>query len=180
MLLHTLPHDDGELVAAAMAYLTLALMQKDRPDAHLVIDGAPVISSYFWPVGWSWDPETTARENLIKARNLVDTQLAEPDQVPAPAHGYPRQSEVAAFYTADSSMNDRTLGLLREVGALRTALLVRQEHGNFQEWTTRIRVAFGEVFLHLLDLAETAGFDLEATASLRWRQVIAPTKDAPP
>lgn len=170
--------DDFELIEAAMAYLSLAMMQQVRPDAHLVVDRhAPMWQLSAWPAGWTWEPESTARENMLKARNLIDTQLAEPDQMPAPAHGYPLQSEVSAVYSADPSMNERTLDLLREVGALRTALLVRQEHGNFAEWTARIRVAFGDVFLHLLDLAEAAGFDLETTASLRWKEV---TADASP
>lgn len=173
-MLHALPHEDGELVAAAMAYLTLAMMQADRPDAHLVINGAPVISSYFWPVGWTWEPAPTARENLLKARDLIDTQLAEPDQSPVLGHGYPRQSDVAAWAATETPMNERTLDLLREVGALRTALLVRQAHGDFEEWSTRTCAAFGDVLLRLLDLAEYAGFDLETTASLRWREVTAP------
>lgn len=173
-----LPHEDGELIAAAMAYLTISMMQGVRSDAHLVVEGAPVVNTYFWPAGWNWEPEPTARGNLLKARDLIDAQLAEPGGEPAPSHGYPPQHEVAAWGEAtESTVAERTLDLLREVGALRNALLSRQagQLGSFETWTLQIRNALGDVFLDLLDIAETAGFDLETATALRWREVIGST-----
>jgi len=180
---YPLPHDDGELIAAAMAYLTIAMMQQVRSDAHLVVRDAPVLNSYFWPAGWNWEPAPTTRENLLKARDLLDAQLAEPGQ-PVPTHGYPPQHEVAAYHAAtSSSLQERTMDLLREVGALRTALLERQENrgSDFAAWTRQARNAFADVFLDLLDLAETAGFDLETITALRWRETNGSTpKDVVP
>jgi hypothetical protein len=172
--------DDGELICAAMSYLTIALMQEARPDAHLIVRTAPVFGGYYWPAGWSWEPAPTSRENLLKARDLVDAQLAEPDQLPASTHGYPRQSDVAAWNEATgATLHERTMDLLRECGALRTALLNRQDGSHdgshFAEWTLRVGWALGDVFLNLLDLAEMAGFDLETAAALRWRQITTPT-----
>jgi len=179
---HPLPHEDGELIAAAMAYATIAMMQQVRPDAHLIVKTAPVLSSYFWPAGWQWCPEPTSRENLVKARDLLDAQLAEPGQPPR-SHGYPAQHEVAAWNATESSVAERTLDLLREVGALRNALLSRQvsQLGSFETWTLQIRNALGDVFLDLLDIAETAGFDLETASALRWREITGSTpKDVAP
>lgn len=170
------PRDDGELVAAALAYATLALMQDVRPEAHLITKGPPTTNSYFWPPGWPWEPADTPRENLIKARNLLDAQLAEPGQAPAPC-GYPDQAQVATWRrSVGVPLSERTLGLLRAAGTLREALLERQDaqRGSFAVWSIRIRDGLGDVLLDLLDIAEAAGFDLETATALRWHALTEP------
>lgn len=72
---HDDAHTDSELVAAAIAYATVSVMQQTRADAAGMLCGHPPPTSFGWPAGWTWHPEPTSRENLIKAGALIAAEL---------------------------------------------------------------------------------------------------------
>jgi NTP pyrophosphatase (non-canonical NTP hydrolase) len=162
---------DGEPAVAALAYITLALQQQVRPDAHKMAV-LPPYTSYYWPEGWTWEPAETVQENLAKARFLLDIQMAEPGQEPLDPR-YPSQGEVNDWQAANFDVLDEawtTLGLVEEVGEFCRALLKRRQgiRGSFQEWTTEAQKEMGDIFIKLLDVAGNMGFDLSTVVSKRW------------
>lgn len=68
-------YTDSELVAAALCYATLAIMQQTRLDAAEMLAGFPPIAGYGWPPGWDWRPEPTSYANLVKAGALIAAEL---------------------------------------------------------------------------------------------------------
>lgn len=161
-------------VSAAMHYAALALLQRTRPDVLAVLDGPPDLQSS-WPPGLTWEPAPTPRENLQKARLLIDLELAEPGTEPVDTD-YPPQHEVADWVERNfgrDRLDITTLGLVEEVGELCRAILKREQgvRGSFDEWTAEIRKELGDVMIKLLDVADKAGFDLATVTTLRWRTV---------
>lgn len=69
-------HTDQELVTVAIAYAVLAVMQQTRADAADALDGHPPLTELGWPAGeWTWLPERTPTENLIKAGALIAAEI---------------------------------------------------------------------------------------------------------
>ena len=170
---------DGAPLAAALHYITLATMQRARPDAPVIdlLCGQPpdLVGGYHWPPGWSWEPEGTWPDNLRKARLLLDIELAEPGAVTY-SGCYPSQSEIVEWCERNEFHNTleiQTLQLVEEVGEICRALVKRHQgiRGTWDEWTDKIRDELGDAFISLVNTAEMAGFDLMTLAVLRWHTI---------
>lgn len=89
---------------------------------------------------------------------------------------YPTQAEVRQWVLHNfgpTLLDVTTLGLVEEVGELCRAILKRDQgiRGSYDEWTAEIRKELGDVLIKLLDVADTAGFDLAEAAADRWSVV---------
>ncbi len=89
---------------------------------------------------------------------------------------YPTQAEVRQWVLHNfgpTLLDVTTLGLVEEVGELCRAILKRDQgvRGSYEEWTAEIRKEQGDVMIKLLDLADTARFDLVEAAADRWAVV---------
>jgi len=89
---------------------------------------------------------------------------------------YPAQRDVAQWVDYNfghTPLAVTTLGLSEEVGELSRAVLKREQgiRGTYDEWTAEIAKELGDVMIKLLDVAETAGFDLQTVTALRWEAV---------
>lgn len=170
----TLPAD--EPVAAALHYAVLALLQRNTPDAHKLIDpqNLSTCSIPEWPAEMIWSPSQDPAVNLRLARYLIETALAEPGNITP--DGYPSQSDVTDWQRANFNQLGvawTTLGLVEEVGELARALLKREEgiRGSYDEWSEEVRKELGDIFIKLLDVAQTLDYDLPTVAMLRWMVV---------
>lgn len=90
-------HADAELVAAALAYATVAVMQQVRADAAEMLRGCPPPTGYGWPHGWRWNPAATSRENLIKAGALIAAELDRLDRLDARVDSLDDRRRLAGF-----------------------------------------------------------------------------------
>lgn len=169
---------DGAPIAAALHYITLAMMQRARPDAPVIdlLCGQPpdLVGGYHWPPEWTWDPEPTAADNLRKARLLLDVELAEPGQV-TQTGCYPDQTVIAEWCQRQfrNSLEIQTLQMVEEAGEVCRAIVKRHQgiRGSYEEWTTKLRQELGDVFISLNNVAELAGFDLMVVSVLRWDEI---------
>lgn len=80
-------HSDGELVEAALAYATLAVMQLVRGDAHRMLDRYPPLTGFCWPDGFEWKPAATVRDNLVKAGALIAAEVDRLDRLESDPFG---------------------------------------------------------------------------------------------
>ena len=166
---------DSDLVPAALTYIALAQMQRDRPDVLDALCGIPpdLAGGWAWPYGVTWEPGETWQENLAKARLLLDTELAEPGAV---VHDgcYPSQDEVAEWTRQfQNDLQIQALQLVEEVGEICRAIVKRHQgiRGTYEEWTQKMREELGDAFISLLNTADMAGFDLMTCAVLRWHTI---------
>ena len=73
---HDDKYTDAQLVAMAMAYAVLGVMQQTRPDAAMVLHGYPPVTEFTWPSpDIAWRPESTPEQNLIKAAALLAAEI---------------------------------------------------------------------------------------------------------
>jgi len=169
---------DGAPIAAALHYITLATLQRARPDAPVIdlLCGQPpdLIGGYHWPHEWAWEPEATAADNLRKARLLLDVELAEPGQV-LQTGCYPDQTQIAEWckHNFRNDLPLQTLQLVEEVGEIARCIVKRHQQirGSYEEWTTKLRQELGDAFISLANTAELSGFDLMVAAVLRWDEI---------
>lgn len=168
---------DCDPTAAALHYITLAVMQRSCPEVDVldVLCGMPpeLLGGHRWPYGWTWEPEDTWAANLRKARLLLDTELAEPGVIVYDGC-YPSQTDISewTYRNFGHEINPlvNALGLCEEVGELCRALIKREQlvRGTYDEWTAEIRKELGDIFIKLVDTADRLGFDLMTVAVLRW------------
>jgi NTP pyrophosphatase (non-canonical NTP hydrolase) len=170
---------DCDPTAAALHYIALAMMQRARPDANVIdiLCGQPpdLLGGYHWPYGWDWDPAATWSENLMRARLLLDTELAEPGAI-VYTGCYPSQTEISEWSIRNEFNNTleiQALQLAEEVGEIARAIVKRHQgiRGTFDEWTSKLRDELGDAFISLVNLADIAGFDLMTVAVLRWQTI---------
>lgn len=91
-------------------------------------------------------------------------------------HDYPPQEDVSQWVARN--LGYETLGitayeLSEEVSELSLAIRKRElgPIGSYEERSTEIEKELGDVMLRLLDVAESAGFDLGRATAARWAEV---------
>lgn len=167
-------YPDDEPVIAALSYATLALMQKVRPDVLLPMGGHPPDSpAYAFPTDWTWEPGQTPRENLRKARLLIDASLAEEGEVVV-EDGFPSQGAIANWARQfKNSVLIQALQVLEELGEVARCIVKREQglRGTSEEWDLLLRKELGDLFISSTNLAELCGYDYAVVATLRWMDV---------